>query len=229
MIIALLSLVFSAAVVMAMWRWIPKHPAWRRRLICSAVFGSLCPPLFVEIIGAPYAPSIFMLILAWNDLKPDDFRTLLEQWVVVGCATFILWSAAAGLCSPHPENPRIMRRIRLAAVILSLPAWVYITIVILYPILIGATDWPAPNFFLISGCLCFLCALASMTLALISLRQGWSLPSDIGLFIWSALPLCLVMFAGCYFWYSGTFRNSSDSYGWNTQHYVCCRSLTQNA
>ncbi len=201
----LLSLASSVVLVVVAWRWTSRLPAWLRRLVCSCLVGLLCPPLFVQIMGAPFIPSIFLLTLGWNCLPPDDFKSLLAQWALTGTATFILWSAVAGLCSSHPENPRVMRRIRFAAVIVSLPAWVYITGLILHPILVVGTDWPAPNWFLIPGCLCFVCALVSMTLALITLRQGWSRSSDLALFIWSALPVCLGTLAGFFLWIVSVF------------------------
>jgi hypothetical protein len=99
--------------------------------------------------------------------------------------------------------------LKWAAIVCSLPSWIFILGVIVYRFWLDGIFWPYFEWLLIPGCICVVCSLISMTLFLILSDSFLDVHFEICSFVWATFPLIVAIFFGFLFWVSITFGRSS--------------------
>ena len=199
MSVILLSLALSAVYCFAAWHCTRQLPAMRRRLVQSLLLSLLCPSFVAQEDGFGFEPLLFYLLFGLGGLKPNEIEGLFLQILVVWSVVFGLWLAAIGLLSEHSDDPAKMNRIKLTAVICSLPPWVLVTGFSVYRFWLDGQDWPIVDFMLAPCGLCVVSSMASVTMFLISMSPQSVHWSDIFWIFWSIIPFLFSAAMGCAF------------------------------
>jgi hypothetical protein len=130
---------------------------------------------------------------------------LMLQILVVWFVVFSLWMALAGMGSLNLDNPVKKRRVKLAALIFSVPSWILIVGLVLYRVWIDGSSWPPFNMSAILCCFCVVLSIVSQTMFLISMNDYAVRRLEIVSIVWAALPLLFIMFLGSALWLSNNF------------------------
>src|SRR5882672_4353740 len=107
--------------------------------------------------------------------------------------------------------------IKWAAIVCSLPSWVYIASVVYFRFWLDGKFWPHFVWLPIPGVICVLCSVFSMTTFLILLNDSSDARSEFHWFLCAAFPVVLAIVSACFLWFSFTFGRASwgDYYGWD--------------
>jgi hypothetical protein len=193
--ITLIFLAFSAVYCFAVIRWTRGLPVWLRRLTRSLAMALLFPALVLQEEGVPFAPSIFFFTLDLPNLKWDDVDNLAFQTMIIWLIIFGLWTVIAEAPRLYREDPKQRRIVRRAAILCSLPLWMFIGFLFATQCYIGTGD--SADLDSTSALICLISALfgmASIAMILFSMDEIRTARSDVLWTLWAACPFALLGF-----------------------------------